>query len=148
MGGGSSERIREDSKLMNFIRSLDANQAQQVYQYSKVYWGNQPIVAAPAYIGISIFFIFLLSILLVNDLNRKWILIAISISLILSWGKNFSFLTDLMIDYFPLYDKFRAVSSIQIIIEFCIPLFAVIGLSKFFSNNTNDIQKLLSLIHI
>ena len=145
MGGGSSERIREDSKLMNFIRSLDANQAQQVYQYSKVYWGNQPIVAAPAYIGISLFFIFLLSILLVNDLNRKWILIAISISLFLSWGKNFSFLTDLMIDYFPLYDKFRALSSIQIIIEFCIPLFAVMGLSKFFSNNTKEIQKLNSL---
>jgi len=145
MGGGSSERIREDSKLMNFIRSLDANQAQQVYQYSKVYWGNQPIVAAPAYIGISLFFIFLLSILLVNDLNRKWILIAISISLFLSWGKNFSFLTDLMIDYFPLYDKFRAVSSIQIIIEFCIPLFAVMGLSKFFSNSTKEVQKLNSL---
>lgn len=145
MGGGSSERIREDSKLMNFIRSLDTNQAQQVYQYSKVYWGNQPIVAAPAYIGISIFFIFLLSILLVNDLNRKWILIAISISLLLSWGKNFSFLTDLMIDYFPLYDKFRAVSSIQVIIEFCIPLFTVIGLSKFFSKNTKGIQKLNSL---
>ena len=145
MGGGSSERIREDSKLMNFIRSLDANQAQQVYQYSKVYWGNQPIVAAPAYIGISLFFIFLLSILLVNDLNRKWILIAISISLFLSWGKNFSFLTDLMIDYFPLYDKFRAVSSIQIIIEFCIHLFAVMGLSKFFSNNTKEVQKLNSL---
>ena len=145
MGGGSSERIREDSKLMNFIRSLDANQAQQVYQYSKVYWGNQPIVAAPAYIGISLFFIFLLSLLLVNDLNRKWILIAISISLLLSWGKNFSFLTDLMIDYFPLYDKFRAVSSIQVIIEFCIPLFTVIGLSKFFSNNTKEIQKLNSL---
>ena len=145
MGGGSSERIREDSKLMNFIRSLDANQAQQVYQYSKVYWGNQPIVAAPAYIGISLFFIFLLSILLVNDLNRKWILIAISISLFLSWGNNFSFLTDLMIDYFPLYDKFRAVSSIQIIIEFCIPLFAVMGLSKFFSNNTKEVQKLNSL---
>ena len=148
MGGGSSERIREDSKLMNFIRSLDANQAQQVYQYSKVYWGNQPIVAAPAYIGISIFFIFLLSILLVNDLNRKWILIAISISLLLSWGKNFSFLTDLMIDYFPLYDKFRAVSSIQVIIEFCIPLFAVIGLSKFFLNSSNDIKKLNSLKYV
>lgn len=148
MGGGSSERIREDSKLMNFIRSLDTNQAQQVYQYSKVYWGNQPIVAAPAYIGISIFFIFLLSILLVNDLNRKWILIAISISLLLSWGKNFSFLTDLMIDYFPLYDKFRAVSSIQVIIEFCIPLFTVIGISKFFSNNTKEIQKLNSLKYV
>ena len=148
MGGGSSERIREDSKLMDFIRTLDPSQAQQVYQYSKVYWGNQPIVAAPAYIGISIFFIFLISLLLVNDLNRKWILIAVVISLLLSWGKNFSFLTDLMINYFPLYDKFRAVSSIQVIVEFCIPLFAVIGLKNFLSSNTDDIHKLNSLKYV
>lgn len=141
MGGGSSEPIRENSKLMEFIRSLDSNQAQQVYQYSKMYWGNQPIVAAPAYIGISIFFIFLISILLVNDLNRKWILIAVLTSLFLSWGKNFSILTDLMIDYFPFYDKFRAVSSIQIIIEFCVPLLSVIGLKNYLSNKTDDVKK-------
>lgn len=148
MGGGSSERIREDSKFMDFVRSLDSNQAQQVYQYSKVYWGDQPIVAAPAYIGVSIFFIFLMSLLLVNDLNRKWILIAVLVSLLLSWGKNFSFLTDLMIDYFPLYDKFRAVSSIQVIIEFCVPLFAVFGLKNFLSVNTDDIKKLNALKYV
>ena len=44
---------------MEFIRSLEPNQAQQVYQFSKMYWGNQPIVAAPAYIGISIFYFFI-----------------------------------------------------------------------------------------
>ena len=145
MGGGSSELIRESSELMDFIRSLDPGQGQQVYQYSKMYWGNQPIVAAPAYIGISIFFIFLISILLVNDLNRKWIIIAVLTSLFLSWGKNFSTLTDLMIDYFPLYDKFRAVSSIQVIIEFCIPLLSVIGLKKYLSNKTDNIKKINAL---
>ena len=141
MGGGSSETIRESSKLMEFIRSLEPNQAQQVYQFSRMYWGNQPIVAAPAYIGISIFFIFLFSLLLVNDLNRKWIVISIIISLILSWGKNFSVLTDFMIDSFPLYDKFRAVSSIQVIIEFCIPFLAVLGLKNFFSNDFDEKKK-------
>ena len=50
MGGGSSEPISQDSKLMDFIKSLDPNQGQQVYQYSRTYWGNQPIVAAPAYV--------------------------------------------------------------------------------------------------
>ena len=145
MGGGSSETIRESSKLMEFIRSLEPNQAQQVYQFSKMYWGNQPIVAAPAYLGISIFFIFLISLLLVNDLNRKWIVISVIISLILSWGKNFSVLTDFMIDSFPLYDKFRAVSSIQVIIEFCIPFLAVLGLKNFFSNDFDEKKKLNSL---
>ena len=148
MGGGSSETIRESSKLMEFIRSLEPNQAQQVYQFSKMYWGNQPIVAAPAYIGISIFFIFLFSLLLVNDLNRKWIVISIIISLILSWGKNFSVLTDFMIDSFPLYDKFRAVSSIQVIIEFCIPFLAVLGLKNFFSNDFDEKKKLNSLNYV
>ena len=148
MGGGSSETIRESSKLMEFIRSLEPNQAQQVYQFSKMYWGNQPIVAAPAYLGISIFFIFLISLLLVNDLNRKWIVISLIISLILSWGKNFSVLTDFMIDSFPLYDKFRAVSSIQVIIEFCIPFLAVLGLKNFFSNDFDENKKLNSLKYV
>ena len=148
MGGGSSETIRESSKLMEFIRSLEPNQAQQVYQFSKMYWGNQPIVAAPAYLGISIFFIFLISLLLVNDLNRKWIVISVIISLILSWGKNFSVLTDFMIDSFPLYDKFRAVSSIQVIIEFCIPFLAVLGLKNFFSNDFDERKKLNSLKYV
>ena len=148
MGGGSSENIRESSKLMEFIRSLEPNQAQQVYQFSKMYWGNQPIVAAPAYLGISIFFIFLISLLLVNDLNRRWIIISVIISLILSWGKNFSVLTDFMIDSFPLYDKFRAVSSIQVIIEFCIPFLAVLGLKNFFSNDFDEKKKLNSLKYV
>ena len=148
MGGGSSEKIRESSKLMEFIRSLEPNQAQQVYQFSKMYWGNQPIVAAPAYLGISIFFIFLISLLLTNDLNRKWIIISVIISLILSWGKNFSVLTDFMIDTFPLYDKFRAVSSIQVIIEFCIPFLAVLGLKNFFSNDFDKKKKLNSLKYV
>ena len=142
MGGSSSEKIREESKLMTFIKSLEPSQAQQVYNYSKMYWGNQPIVAAPAYLGVSIFFIFLISILLVKDINRRWVLLCITISLFLSWGKNFSFLTDLMIDFFPLYDKFRAVSSIQVIIEFCVPLFAVIGLKRFISNEISSEKKL------
>jgi len=148
MGGGSSETIRESSKLMEFIRSLEPNQAQQVYQFSKMYWGNQPIVAAPAYLGISIFFIFLISLLLVNDLNKRWIIMSVIISLILSWGKNFSILTDFMIDSFPFYDKFRAVSSIQVIIEFCIPFLAVLGLKNFFSNDFDEKKKLNSLKYV
>ncbi|MAU62785.1 MAG: hypothetical protein CMC38_00320 [Flavobacteriaceae bacterium] len=133
MGGASSERINDDSKLMDFIKTLDPKQGQQIYQYSRLYWGNQPIVAAPAYIGASILFIFFLGIFLVKNVNMRWLLPSIIISLLLSWGKNFDFLTNLMIDYFPFYNKFRAVSSIQVILEFCIPLVAVFGIYKFFS---------------
>lgn len=146
MGGSSSNLVRKESKLMDLIKSLDPNQAQQVYQYSRTYWGNQPIVAAPAYIGASILFIFFLSIFLVKNVNMRWISISIMVSLILSWGKNFDFLTSAMIDFFPFYDKFRAVSSIQVLLEFCIPLLAVIGISMFFSDKVPFKLKMKSLL--
>jgi hypothetical protein len=141
MGGASSDRISDDSKLMDFIKTLDPQQGQQIFQYSRLYWGDQPIVAAPAYIGASILFIFFLGLLLVKNINMNWIIPSIIVSLILSWGKNFEILTNLMISYFPFYDKFRAVSSIQVILEFCIPLLAVYGLYKFFSKNINNEKK-------
>ncbi len=145
MGGASSDRINDDSKLMDFIKTLDSNQAQQVYQYSRLYWGDQPIVAAPAYIGASILYIFFLGLFLVKNINMRWLIPSIIISVLLSWGKNFEFLTNLMIDYFPFYNKFRAVSSIQIILEFCIPLVAVYALHKFFSNKIEKEKKLYAL---
>jgi len=145
MGGASSDRISEDSKLMDFIKTLDPSQAQQVYQYSRLYWGDQPIVAAPAYIGASILFIFFLGLFLVKSINMRWLLPSIILSVLLSWGKNFELLTNLMIDYFPFYDKFRAVSSIQIILEFCIPLVAVFAIHKFFSNKVEEKIKLKTL---
>lgn len=145
MGGASSDRISDDSKLMDFIKTLDPQQGQQIFQYSRLYWGDQPIVAAPAYIGASILFIFFLGLLLVKNINMNWIIPSIIVSLILSWGKNFEILTNLMISYFPFYDKFRAVSSIQVILEFCIPFLAVYGLYKFFSKNIDNEKKIKAL---
>ena len=49
---------------------------------------------------------------------------------VLSWGKNMMWLTDLFIDYVPMYDKFRAVSSILVIAEFTIPWLAILALVK------------------
>ena len=100
-----------------------------------MYWGDQPYVAAPAYLGITVFFLFVFSIFLTHGREKKWILTAIFISLLLSFGKNLEFLTDFFIDYFPYYDKFRAVTSIQVIVELCVPLLALIGLHRFFKND-------------
>ena len=132
MGGGSSDLIDKNSDFVKEIRKYDNESANIIYRNARLYWGNQPIVAAPAYIGISVFYIFLIALLFIEKQHLKWILPALIFSLILSWGKNFSFVTDLMIDYFPFYDKFRAVSSIQVIIEFIIPFVASMGLFKYF----------------
>ena len=147
MGGGSSDLIDKDSDFVKELRNYDNESANLIYQNSRLYWGDQPIVAAPAYIGISVFYIFLIALFFIDKRHLKWIIPAIIFSLTLSWGKNLSFLTDFMIDYFPFYDKFRAVSSIQVIIEFIIPLVAALGLYKFYETEIISEKKYKKLFY-
>lgn len=135
-GGGNSETLGEDSSLYTFLLNYGATPAealQTVEYYGKTYWGDQPIVAAPAYIGAIVFFLAVLG--LFHDQRKiKYVFLAgVILSLVLSWGKNFDVLTRFFIDYVPLYDKFRAVSSIQVVLELCLPVLAVMGLQSFFS---------------
>ena len=132
MGGGSSDLIGKDTDFFKSLSNYDPQSASLIYQNARLYWGDQPIVAAPAYIGISVFYLFIISLFYLDKKTLRWVIPSLIFALLLSWGKNFSGLTDLMIDYFPFYDKFRAVSSIQVIIELIIPLIAALGLYKIF----------------
>ena len=132
MGGGSSDLIEKDTDFFRNLSNYDSQSASLIYQNARLYWGNQPIVAAPAYIGISVFYLFFISLFYLDKKTLKWVLPSLVFALFLSWGKNFSELTNFMIDYFPFYDKFRAVSSIQVIIELVIPLIATLGIYKIF----------------
>lgn len=145
-GGGNSEKLGADSHVYNYMLSYGANETEaQTFteNYAPTYWGDQPIVAAPAYIGAVVFFLCVLA--LFHDKRKiKYAFLAGAIlSLLLSWGKNFSALTDFFIDYVPMYDKFRAVSSIQVILELCIPVLAIMGLQSFFKNTENQKKSLL-----
>ena len=136
-GGASSEDVGENSDLYEFLidNNVPKPQAQSFIKSVPTYWGSQPILEAPAYIGASIAFLFVLSLFVVKGPFKWWLLISFLLSLLLSWGKNFPLLTNLFIDYVPFYNKFRAVSSIQVILEFAVPLLAVIGLNKFLADS-------------
>ncbi|CAL2105105.1 Membrane protein YfhO [Tenacibaculum sp. 190524A02b] len=142
MGGGTMEQLGEDS---NFYEVLEQNAGKQVAkEYSSqalTYWGKQPIVEAPAYIGAVVFFLFFLGVFLVKGRLKYWLVSATIFSILLSWGKNFSILTNFFIDYIPLYNKFRAVSSIQVIAELCVPLLGVLALRDFFSKDIEMKEK-------
>ncbi|RZP00793.1 MAG: hypothetical protein EVA45_00880 [Flavobacteriales bacterium] len=137
IGGGSVEKLDSDSESFKYFKSIGANtiQARDATEFSPTYWGSQPIVEAPAYIGVVVFFLFILSIFLVSNRNKYWLLSSIIISLLLSYGKNLSFLTDIFINFFPFYNKFRAVSSIQVILELCVPVLAVYSLHTIIHKN-------------
>ncbi len=133
MGGGNAEDIGTDSYTYDFLKTkIGVAQARDFSKHAPTYWGTQPIVAAPAYIGAVLIFLFVLSFFLVESKTRNWLLSSILIALLLSWGKNLPALTNFFIDYIPLYNKFRAVSSIQVLIELAIPILGILALQKLF----------------
>ncbi|TRX20765.1 YfhO family protein [Flavobacterium franklandianum] len=137
-GGGNSEKLNTDSSVYKFMTQYGASpeEAQQFTEnYGFTYWGQQPIVAAPAYIGIVVFFLGILGLYHDNRKIKYVFLAGALFSLVLSWGKNLSSVTDFFIDFVPMYDKFRAVSSIQVILELCFPVLAIMGFQSFFTQD-------------
>jgi hypothetical protein len=149
MGGGSGESLPEDSKSLDELLKLGASpqEANEIMGQLPVYWGDQPGVAAPAYVGAVIIFLAILALFLVRGRIKWWVTSAFLLSLFLSWGKNFEFLTNFFIDYVPLYDKFRAVSSIQVIIELVVPVLAIVGLHQWFNSFERNETKKKALMY-
>lgn len=147
MGGGNHEPLGQDSNTYEAFRRLGASPVEALQQadHAPMYWGNQPIVEAPAYIGAIVIFLAVVALFLVKGRLRWWLVGGTLLSLFLSFGKNFSLLTDFFIDYVPLYNKFRAVSSIQVLLELCVPILAVFGLVKIFHNKDNENSKLKAI---
>ncbi len=96
------------------------------------YFGDQPMTNGPVYVGALICALFLLGCLIVKGPVKWALLIVTIISILLSWGHNMMWLTDWMIDHFPMYNKFRTVSSILVIAEIAMPVLAVLGLRELF----------------
>ncbi len=140
-GGGNSEKLGKDSHVYEFISKKGAGPGEALEfteNYGATYWGDQPIVAAPAYLGVIVFMLFVLAMFIDKRKIKYAFLIGAIFTLMLSWGKNFAVLTNIFIDMVPLYDKFRAVSSIQVIVELCIPILAIMGLQSFFKAEKSE----------
>lgn len=136
MGLGRASDLGNDSAFKKQLLAMGQSNKEADYYASVtgLYWGDQPFVEAPPYLGITVVFLALLGLLLVNGRLRWWLLAGMILSLVLSWGKNFDVITRFFIDYVPFYNKFRAVSSIQVILELLVPIAAVFGLHRFFND--------------
>ncbi len=147
MGGSSAEDVGVESNIYQELMKMGASpvQARQFAESAPTYWGDQPFVGAPAYIGATVIFLFVLALFLIRGRLKWWIVGGSVLALLLSWGKNFNFLTEFFIDYVPLYNKFRAVSSIQVILELCVPILAIAGLSRFLHSEESKERKFYAL---
>ena len=142
-GGSNAENVGKESKMYEFMVSqgVPADQAADFTSGMPTYWGDQPGTSGPAYIGAVVFFLCLLCFYVDQRKIKYAFLAGALISLMLSWGKNFPGLTNFFIDYVPMYNKFRAVSSIQVILEVCAPVLAIMGLQAFFMPVENEVPK-------
>lgn len=129
--GGASVPLSQSKTAMKKADPTLANAG--IYQAFTQYWGEQPMTSGPVYVGALLCMLFVLAlIVLPNRSALKWALVAATLlSILLSWGKNLMWLTDLFIDYVPMYSKFRTVASILVVAEFTIPLLALLGLKAF-----------------
>ena len=124
--GGASVPLAANEKAMEKANPMYGS----IYSQLGQYWGEQPGTSGPVYVGAFVMFLFVLGLFIVKG-PMKWALLAATIlSVLLSWGKNLMGFTDFFIDYMPMYNKFRAVSSILVIAEFTIPLLAMLALKE------------------
>jgi len=130
--GGASVPFERDSETVKVLRQ---NKASQYIPQFRQYWGGQTLgTSGPVYVGAIVFLLFIMGLVLIKGRDKWWLLTATIISIMLAWGKNFMFLTDLFLDYFLGYNKFRAVTMILVIAEFTMPLLAFLALDKIFKN--------------
>ena len=146
MGGGTVESLDKKSNTYQYVSSIaGSKQADGFTKQVYTYWGDQLIVEAPAYIGAVMLFLFFLGVFILKGKYKYWLVASSVFAILMSWGKNFQFLTNFFIDYVPLYNKFRAVSSFQVIAELCIPLLGFLAVREFFFSKIEKKQKQIAL---
>ena len=148
MYGGASyamELKEEDSKALESLRAFPNEVQQQVSQYLSFYWGGMAkpgeSVSGPAYVGAIICVLAILAMFVLDGKHKWWILTAVGITIMMSWGSYFDTLNGFLYKALPLYNKFRAPSMILVVSQMLLPLLAVLGLSKI--ADTTDKKTLL-----
>ena len=139
--GGSSQEKGSDRIMQNIQELVQENATSQEEVdnimkgfSSPTYWGEQPGTAGPAYQGAVVCFLAFLGFFFAPKKYKYWILGASVLTIMLAWGSNFLIVSDLFIDFVPLYNKFRAPSSILVVVELLFPLIAIVGLYSFLNN--------------
>lgn len=130
MGGSSNYPVGKDSGIYEEMvaQGIPSRNAEAFCEALPMYWGDQPFTSGPVYVGAIVCFLFVLGLFLVKG-PYKWALLAATLfSIFLSWGHNMMWLTELFFNYFPMYDKFRAVSSILVVAEITMPLLGFLAL--------------------
>ncbi len=126
MGGDSGATFSRNGEVATTLNEIGLDK--RVAQQLPTYWGEQPYTAGPTYIGAIVIFLALLGLMLAENRNRWWILAATILAIFMAWGYHAMWFTELCFNYLPLYNKFRAVSTALVVVEWSAPLLAGMAL--------------------
>ncbi|UOQ75725.1 YfhO family protein [Hymenobacter sp. 5516J-16] len=137
-GGASQMKLSENSETGKALAAAGVPPVQLTDYLAQMptYWGDQPITSGPVYVGAVVFFLFVLGLMVADRRTRIWLLAGTLLSVLLAWGKNFETFNYLMFDFFPGYNKFRAVSMALTIAQLTMPLLAVLALARVLRGRT------------
>lgn len=144
-GGASYGKLSTNSMTYKVLKQNNIPNAKKIIKQMHLYHGDQLFTSGPIYFGAIIIFLFFIGAFLVNGPIKKWLVSIVIIAILFSWGKNFMFLTDLLMDYLPGYNKFRDVKMIMVIAMFAMPLLGFLGLKQIISREIikDDVLKIL-----
>ena len=127
MGGASTDTFAADGPVAESLREYGL---EQMAQYMPRYRGAQPYTAGPTYLGAATIFLAIMALWLLPSRQRWWIVGASVFTLLMSWGNNLMWLTELLFDYLPGYNKFRTLSMALVVMQWTVPLLAAMGIAR------------------
>jgi len=126
-GGSSAGELSKNSNTYKALTNAGYQGADQVIKQLPLYWGQQPMTAGPMYMGAISLFLFLIGLIILKGAVKWWVAVVSLIAIFLSWGSHLLFFTEFFFNYAPMYNKFRTVSMILVILQITIPLLAFIS---------------------
>ena len=142
-GGSSLDSFKTEGEVGNIFNDIfgERRLAEQLGRY----WGDQPYTAGPTYLGAIAIFLALLGLILAPSRDKWWIFAASLLALLMAWGSNAMWFTEFCFKYLPLYNKFRAVSTALVVIEWSVPLLAGYGLWQLYQQWDNKRKIIISI---
>ena len=140
-GGASSGELSKNSETYQILKQYYRN-PDSIIKQMPLYWGPQPFTAGPMYMGAITIFLFVLGLFVIKDRTKWWIIAVSLIALMLSWGSHFMWFSELFFRFAPLYNKFRTVSMILVILQITLPLLGVLALDNILKSSEQDRKEL------
>lgn len=133
---GIDELVKPESHTYKALQSVTGGDPTQAIQQLanqiglQQYWGEKPFTSGPYYFGAIVCLLFVFGLLVVRSRLKWWILGTTILFMLLSFGKNFPLVSDLFFEYFPMYNKFRAVESILALVGLMVPVLAFLAVKE------------------